>query len=81
MAEDELSALLTRKLMREADNLDIPLPPHPQFKHDDPDSYGNEFWYLNHRTGGFGLRLKGGLVNAFYLTRRSPSCPKGVSKI
>jgi hypothetical protein len=60
MAEDELAALLTRKLIREADELDIPLPPHPpQFKHDDPDSYGNEYWYLNQRNGGFSLRLKG----------------------
>jgi hypothetical protein len=59
MAEDELALLLTKKLRREADELDIPLPPHPQLKHDDPDSYANEYWYLNQQSGWFTLKLQG----------------------
>lgn len=57
--EYELDAMLTQKIRARANELDLSVPPYPQYVKDDPDWDQNDNWYRNPMDGSFSLKRKG----------------------
>src|SRR5437870_3742239 len=57
--EFELDSLLTRKMLSEAENFDVPLPARPVYSEKDRDWDENEHWYRNPMDGSFSLTQRG----------------------